>query len=63
MPSVKLQRLRLSHGTSRMCWPRPAIMGEVLGIVHRALATRLISKAGLTRKTAHRRRDLDPALW
>lgn len=46
-----------------MCWPRPAIMGEVLGIVHRALATRLISKAGLTRKTAHRRRDLDPALW
>ena len=32
---------------------RPAIMGRVLGIVYRAIATHLIHKAGYTRKTAH----------
>ena len=32
---------------------RPAIMGRVLGIVYRAIATYLIHKAGYTRKTAH----------
>ena len=32
---------------------RPAIMGQVLGIVYRAIATHLIKKAGLTCKTAH----------
>jgi hypothetical protein len=32
---------------------RPAIMGRVLGIVYRAIATHLIHKAGFTRKTAH----------
>lgn len=32
---------------------RPAIMGEVLGIVYRVIATHLIKKAGLTHKTAH----------
>ena len=31
----------------------PAIMGRVLGIVYRAIATHLIHKAGYTRKTAH----------
>jgi len=31
---------------------RPAIMGEVLGIVYRCIATHLIQKAGFTRKTA-----------
>lgn len=30
----------------------PAIMGEVLGIVYRTIATHLIKKAGLTRKAA-----------
>lgn len=32
---------------------QPAIMGEVLGIVYRTLATHLIKKAGRTHKTAH----------
>jgi hypothetical protein len=32
---------------------RPAIMGRVLGIVYRVIATHLIKKAGFTRKTAH----------
>jgi hypothetical protein len=32
---------------------RPAIMGQVLGIVYRVIATHLIKKAGLTHKTAH----------
>ena len=32
---------------------RPAIMGEVLGIVYRAIATHPIKKAGFTRNTAH----------
>ena len=32
---------------------QPAIMGRVLGIVYRAIATHLIHKAGYTRKTAH----------
>ncbi len=32
---------------------RPAIMGEVLGIVYRAIATHLINNAGFTRNTAH----------
>ena len=31
---------------------RPAIMGQVLGIVYRVIATHLIKKAGFTRKTA-----------
>ncbi len=31
---------------------RPAIMGKVLGIVYRTLATHLIKKAGFTKKTA-----------
>jgi hypothetical protein len=31
---------------------RPAIMGRVLGIVYRCIATHLIKKAGFTRKTA-----------
>ncbi len=31
---------------------RPAIMGGVLGIVYRCIATHLIKKAGFTRKTA-----------
>jgi hypothetical protein len=31
---------------------RPAIMGQVLGIVYRVIATHLIKKAGQTRKTA-----------
>ena len=32
---------------------RPEIMGQVLGIVYRMIATHLIKKAGLTIKTAH----------
>ncbi len=32
---------------------RPAIMGKVLGIVYRVIATHLIKKAGFTKKTAH----------
>jgi hypothetical protein len=32
---------------------RPAIMGQVLGIVYRVIATHLIKKAGQTHKTAH----------
>ena len=32
---------------------RPEIMGKVLGIVYRTIATHLIKKAGFTRKTAH----------
>jgi hypothetical protein len=32
---------------------RPAIMGQVLGIVYRVIATHLIKKAGLTCKAAH----------
>jgi hypothetical protein len=31
---------------------RPAVMGRVLGIVYRAIATHLMKKAGLSRKTA-----------
>ena len=31
---------------------RPAIMGQVLGIVYRCVATHLIKKAGFSRKTA-----------
>ena len=31
---------------------RPAIMGRVLGIVYRVIATHLIKKAGFSRKTA-----------
>jgi hypothetical protein len=31
---------------------RPELMGSVLGIVYRAIATHLINKAGFTRKTA-----------
>jgi len=31
---------------------RPEIMGRVLGIVYRCIATHLIKKAGFTRKTA-----------
>jgi ribosomal protein S27E len=31
---------------------RPVIMGRVLGIVYRAIATHLIKKAGFTKKTA-----------
>jgi len=31
---------------------RPAIMGQVLGIVYRVIAGHLIRKAGFTRKTA-----------
>ena len=31
---------------------RPAVMGEVLGIVYRCIATHLIRKAGFTRQTA-----------
>ena len=32
---------------------RPELMGKVLGIVYRAIASHLIKKGGLTRKTAH----------
>ena len=32
---------------------RPEIMGQVLGIVYRAIATHLIKKAGQSHKTAH----------
>ena len=32
---------------------RPAIMGKVLGIVYRVIATHLIKKAGFTKKTGH----------
>ncbi len=32
---------------------RPAIMGKVLGIVYRCIATHLIKKAGCTRKVGH----------
>ena len=32
---------------------RPAIMGQVLGIVYRVIATHLIRKAGFTKKRAH----------
>jgi hypothetical protein len=32
---------------------RPAIMGRVLGIVYRVIATYLIRQAGFTRKMAH----------
>ena len=32
---------------------RPAVMGRVLGIVYRVIATHLIRKAGFTTKTAH----------
>jgi hypothetical protein len=32
---------------------RPALMGQVLGIVYRVIATHLIKKAGQTSKTAH----------
>jgi hypothetical protein len=31
---------------------RPGVMGEVLGLVYRCIATHLIRKAGFTRKTA-----------
>ena len=31
---------------------RPAIMGRVLGIVYRVIATHLIKKAGFSRETA-----------
>ena len=31
---------------------RPAVMGRVLGIVYRCIATHLIKKAGLSRRTA-----------
>jgi len=31
---------------------RPEVMGRVLGIVHRGIATHLIQKAGFSRKTA-----------
>jgi len=31
---------------------RPAVMGRVLGIVYRCIATHLIKKAGFSRKTA-----------
>jgi hypothetical protein len=31
---------------------RPEIMGRVLGIVYRVIATHLVNKAGFTRKTA-----------
>jgi len=33
-------------------YSRPAIMGQVLGIVYRVIATRLIKRAGQTHKTA-----------
>ena len=32
---------------------RPAIMGKVLGIVYRVIATHLIKKAGFTTQTGH----------
>ena len=32
---------------------RPAIMGQVLGVVYRCIATHLIKKAGCTRKVGH----------
>lgn len=32
---------------------RAAILGQVLGIVYRAIATHLVKKAGLTKSTAH----------
>jgi hypothetical protein len=32
---------------------RPAVMGQVLGIVYRVIATHLIKKAGFPRNTAH----------
>jgi len=32
---------------------RPAVMGQVLGIVYRTIVTHLIKEAGLTKKTAH----------
>lgn len=32
---------------------RPSVMGRVLGIVYRAIATHLIKKAGFTNKAAH----------
>ena len=32
---------------------RPEIMGRVLGIVYRVIATHLIKKAGFTKKRAH----------
>ncbi len=31
---------------------RPGVMGQVLGIVYRVIATHLIKKSGLTKKTA-----------
>ena len=34
---------------------RPEVMGRVLGIVYRCIATRLLRKAGLSRKTAQTR--------
>ena len=32
---------------------QPAVMGKVLGIVYRTIATHLIHKAGYTKTTAH----------
>ena len=32
---------------------RPVLMGQVLGIVYRVIATYLIKKAGFSRKSAH----------
>jgi len=31
---------------------KPAVMGKVLGIVHRAIATQLVRKAGYTKTTS-----------
>lgn len=55
MPEVPMRQWVLSF-PFQLCFlfaSRPAIMGEVLGIVYRVIATHLIKKAGLTHKTAH----------
>jgi len=43
---------------------RPAVMGQVLGIVYRVIATHLIKKAGFTKQNAPDRRcDADSTVW
>ncbi len=43
---------------------RPAVMGQVLGIVYRVLATHLTKKAGFTKQNAPDRRcDADSTVW
>jgi hypothetical protein len=46
-------RLQMQADIDLVAASRPVIMGQVLGIVYRVIATHLIRKAGFTKKRAH----------